>query len=386
MSNVGLSMQENSSGESKTPRPPKKRTHSRIAILLALVVVVGLVGAGAYAAVWGWKRIQASQAAEDYPGPGSGEVVIEVTKGQTLADIGQTLKANDVVMTVQAFTDAAMLEEDATTISPGRYLMLQQMTGADAVQRLLNPKSRNEMTVVLPEGLRTDQVVEILSDVSGKKEAQFNAIITTPGRLPLPDWAEGTGEARAEGFLFPATYQFDKDATPSQMLTAIVTKFNEVAEAMDFEARSKDTGLSPYEVLTVASLVEAEAPSGAFGKVSRVVYNRLDPKTWGGTYGYLGFDSTINYVLKQSEINLSESDRQINSPYNTFTEKHQGLPPTPIENPGQDAMEAALDPADGDWLYFVTTDPDTGETKFTADYNEFLGFQNEFEAWLRENQ
>jgi UPF0755 protein len=116
------------------------------------------------------------------------------------------------------------------------------------------------------------------------------------------------------------------------------------------------------------------------------VYNRLDPKTWGGTYGYLGFDSTINYVLKQSEINLSESDRQINSPYNTFTEKHQGLPPTPIENPGQDAMEAALDPADGDWLYFVTTDPDTGETKFTADYNEFLGFQNEFEAWLRENQ
>lgn len=387
MSNLGLSMQENSSGGPRPPHTPKKKgKRSGIAIVIAMLVVFGVVAAVGYGGYMVFQKIQASQPAEDYPGPGDGEVVIEVTEGQTLADIGKTLKSNDVVASVQAFTDAALLEENATNITPGRYLMLQQMAGTDAVQRLLDPVSRNENTIVLAEGLRTDQTVEILSDVTGIKESQFMNIITTPGRLPLPEWADGTGEARAEGFLFPATYQFDKDASASEILTAIVDRFNEVAAEIDFEARAADNGVNPYEALTVASLVQAEAPPEDFDKVSRVVYNRLNPETWGGTYGYLGFDSTVNYVLKQSEINLSESDRQINSPYNTFTEKHQGLPPTPIENPGKAAMEAALDPAPGNWLYFVTTNPNTGKTKFTDNYNEFLGFQNEFEAWLRENQ
>lgn len=387
MSNLGLSMQENSSGGPKPPRPSKKKgKRSGIAIVIALLVVLGAVAAVGYGGYMLFQKVQASQPAEDYPGPGDGEVVIEVSEGQTLADIGKTLKNNDVVASVQAFTDAALLEENATNITPGRYLMLQQMAGADAVQRLLDPVSRNENTVVLAEGLRTDQTVEILSDVTGIKESQFMNVITTPGRLPLPEWADGTGDARVEGFLFPATYQFDKDASASQILTALVEKFNEVAAEIDFEARAADNGVNPYEALTVASLVQAEAPPEDFDKVSRVVYNRLDPETWGGTYGYLGFDSTVNYVLKQSEINLSESDRQINSPYNTFTEKHQGLPPTPIENPGKAALEAALEPAPGNWLYFVTTNPTTGKTKFTDNYNEFLGFQNEFEAWLRENQ
>lgn len=386
MSNVGLSMQESSSGGPRPPRPPKKRKRSRAALVVALLVVAGLLVGAGYGAYLAFERIQAGEPAPDYPGPGSGEVVIEVSEGETLADIGQTMKDADVVASVQAFTEAAMLEEDATNVTPGRYLMLQQMTGAQAVERMLNPKSRNENTVVLPEGLRTDQVVEILSDVTGRKKSEFMNIITTPGRLDLPEWAEGTGEARAEGFLFPATYAFDKDATASKILNELVAKFNEVAAEIDFEARAKETGYNPYEVLTVASLVQAEAPPEDFRKVSQVVYNRLDPQTWGGTYGYLGFDSTVNYVLKQSEINLSESDRRINSPYNTFTEQHQGLPPTPIENPGEAALEAALKPADGDWLYFVTVDPNTGRTKFTANYNEFLGFQDEFEAWLRENQ
>jgi UPF0755 protein len=387
MSNLGLSMQENSSGGPRPPQKPKKQgKRSKAALIIAAVVIlVGfvVVGYGAYRVV---NMIQASAPADDYPGPGSGEVVIEVTAGETLADIGKTLKEDDVVASVQAFTEAAMLEEDATNITPGRYLMLEQMSGADAVQRLLNPESRNENTIVLPEGLRTDQVVEILSDVTGIKESQFDAVIATPGRLPLPDWAEGTGEARVEGFLFPATYAFDKRATATEILTGLVDKFNEVTAEMDFENRAEATGYSPYEVLITASLVQAEAPPEDFDKVSRVVYNRLDPDTWGGTYGYLGFDSTINYVLKQSEINLTESDRATNSPYNTFTEQHQGLPPTPIENPGQAALEAALEPAEGDWLYFVTTNPNTGKTKFTDNYNEFLGFQNEFEAWLRNNQ
>ena len=166
----------------------------------------------------------------------------------------------------------------------------------------------------------------------------------------------------------------------------VLEKFNVVADEMDFETRAAETGYTPYEVLTVASLAQAEAPPDDFGKVARVVYNRIEPETWGETYGYLGFDSTVNYALKKSDINPSGPDREINSPYNTFTEQHQGLTPTPINSPGEAAMEAALDAPQGDWLYFVTTNPDTGKTKFTNDYGEFLGYKEEFQTWYREQQ
>ena len=391
MSNVGLSMQETPSGGDPQPQKTKKKRRRQKGRSGAVIVVslLVLLGAGAVVGYFGYQllgRVQASAPVADYPGPGEGEVVIEVLKGETLTDIGVTLADADVVASVAAFSNAALAEPDATGIMPGRYAMLQKMSGEGAVQRLLDPAASNINTVVIPEGLRTDQVVAILAKETSGSKKQFNKIIRDPTALPLPDWARGTGEARVEGFLFPATYEFDKQEKPKQILNVMVDKFNAVAEEIDFVNRAESLGYSPYEVLTVASLVQAEAPPEDFGKVSRVVYNRLEPETWGGTYGYLGFDSTVNYILKQSEINLTESDRAINSPYNTFTEKHQGLTPTPINNPGEAAMEAALEPPEGNWLYFVTTNPDTGKTKFTDDYNVFLGYQDEFEAWLRENQ
>lgn len=393
MSNVGLSMAENSSGGPRPPRRPKqKKKRTGTAIVVAIVVVVGLIAAVGYGGFMVLQRLESSQPAADYPGEGSGKVVVEVEKGQTLADIGTTLQQKDVVASVQAFTDAALVEEEATNITPGRYKMAAQMSGAAAVQALLDPASRHLNTIVLPEGMRTYETVEVLSDVTGISESQFFTLIESPNRLPYPDWNEGSGKARGEGFLFPATYEFDKDATAEEILTTIVNRFNEVATELNFEEESKKTGFTPYEALTVASLLQAEALPEDFDKVSRVVYNRLDEKTWGGTYGYLGFDSTLNYGLRldgviiPQEINIPNDKRTYKSPYNTFTEQNQGLPPTPIQNPGKAAMESALNPADGDWLYFVTTNPDTGKTKFTADYNEFIGYSNEFEAWLRRNQ
>lgn len=387
MSNVGLSMQENSAEEPQEPRRPKrKRGRSGFVIFISLVVVLGLGAAVAYGAFLVIDRLEESAPVADYPGPGNDEVVITVEQGETLTDIGGTLYQDGVVASVQAFTDAALLEEEATGVTPGRYLMLTEMSGAGAVERLLDPASRNENNITIPEGLRTDQTVALLAKATGKKKKNFDAVIQTPGALPLPEWAEGTGEARVEGFLFPATYEFDKNATPEEMLTVMVEKFNAVADDLDFEVRAAQTGYSAFEVLTVASLAQAEAPPDDFGKVARVVYNRIEPETWGETYGYLGFDSTVNYALKKSDINPSGPDREINSPYNTFTEQHQGLTPTPINSPGEAAMEAALEAPDGDWLYFVTTNPDTGKTKFTNDYGEFLGYKEEFQTWYREQQ
>ena len=142
--------------------------------------------------------------------------------------------------------------------------------------------------------------------------------------------------------------------------------------------------MTPYEAMIIASLVQAEGHPDDFDKVARVIYNRLDPETWGGTYGLLQMDATVNYALDKSEINLTTEELQnTDSPYNTY--KNPGLPPTPINSPGEAAIEAALNPADGDWLYYVTVNPDSGETKFTADYNEFLGFKSELTDWLAAN-
>lgn len=388
MSNVGLPMQQSPSGGPKQPgrkssRGKKKR--SGLAVLLAIIIIGGLLAAVGVGAYWAYGKFQAAQPAADYPGPGSGEVVIEVVEGETLTDIGATLQQADVVASTQAFAEAAAKNKDATSITPGAYLMLKQMAAADAVERLLDPSSRNENTVTISEGLRTAQVVETLSASTGIKEKEFQAVLDSPSRLPLPSWAKGTGPARTEGFLYPATYEFEKDATADDILNAMVAKFTEVTDEMDFETRSKKLGYSPYEVLNVASLIQAEAHEDDFNKVSRVIYNRLEPETWGETYGYLGLDATLNYALEQFETNISESDLDFDSPYNTRTEKHQGLPPTPINNPGEQALEAALEPAKGDWLYYVTVNLDTGETKFTSNYNEFLNYQQQLRDWEAAN-
>ncbi len=387
MSNVGLSMQQSPSG-GQPPRGGKRKTgkkRSGFAVFLAVLLVGGLIAVVAIGGFWAFTKFKAAQPAADYPGPGSGEVVVEVREGQTLTDIGMTLQSADVVASTEAFAEAAALNNDATSITPGVYLMLEQMSATGAVERLLDPASRNENTVTIVEGLRTNQVVAALSDATGIKVKEFEDVLGSPSRLPLPTWAEGTGEARAEGFLFPSTYQFEKDASAEDMLNAMVAKFTEVTDEMDFVDRSKKTGYSPYEVLNVASLIQAEAHEDDFNKVSRVIYNRLDPDTWGETYGYLGLDATLNYALNQFETNISESDLNLDSPYNTRTEQHQGLPPTPINNPGEQALEAALKPATGDWLYYVTVNLDSGETKFTSNYNEFLGFQQELRDWEAAN-
>ena len=158
-------------------------------------------------------------------------------------------------------------------------------------------------------------------------------------------------------------------------------RWYQAADKIGLDKGAKEIGRSPYEVLTVASLVQAEGRPDDYAKIARVIYNRMDPDTWGGTYGYLQMDTTINYALKNKDLVLTtEQVQNTESPFNTY--KYQGLPPTPINSPGEAAMDAALHPAEGDWLWYVTTNTDTGETKFTNDYDEFLVFKQEFSDFL----
>jgi UPF0755 protein len=208
--------------------------------------------------------------------------------------------------------------------------------------------------------------------VTGIPLAQLEKAAADASAIGLPKYSGGN----AEGFIFPATYEVDKGETAKTILSKTVAKYKDIADEANMASGAQELGVSTYEALIIASLVQAEGHPDDFDKVARVIYNRLDPKKWGGTYGLLQMDATINYALKSSEINLTEDQiKGTESKFNTY--KYPGLPPTPINSPGKAAIEAAVNPAKGDWLYYVTVNPETGETKFTNSYDEFLKFKRE---------
>jgi UPF0755 protein len=244
--------------------------------------------------------------------------------------------------------------------------MLQQMSAEGALDRLLDPAARLQTEVAIPEGLRLTEIVDRLAEASDVPLRDFEKALENPDRLGLPDYAEGS----AEGFLFPATYTFDPDASAQQMLRAMVDRYEQAADDVGLVEGAAAAGYTPREALIIASLVQAEVAERDFGKASRVVANRLE---LGMT---LGFDSTINYALGIDDLTLVNEQLEVDSPYNTYV--NTGLPPGPINAPGEQAMAAAINPPEGDWLYFVAVAPGSDATQFTADYEEFLQFKDEF--------
>jgi len=336
-----------------------KRVVIGVGLIAALVVVFGF-----YSVLGGGSE------SNDYVGSGTGSVDITVSRGESLTKIGTTLQAADVVKSVESFTSAAANNEDSTTIGPGKYTLKSQMSGESALLLMLDPASRAASRLVLPEGLRLGETVALSASATGLPTADFEQVLENPDALSLPIWAEN----RPEGFMFPATYDLVGDENAEAILNALVDRFNQSAINTDLEARAAQLGRSPYEILTVASLLEGEVIPEDFSKVAAVVYNRLEAKM------PLQFDSTVSYALGLDELQLSADQMDTESPYNTY--KVIGLPPTPINSPGESAMEAALSPAKGKWLYFVTVNPDTGETKFAKSYDKFLTLKAEYQAFM----
>jgi UPF0755 protein len=379
MSDLGIGMQPQ-----PAQRPPSGGRRSQAAISISVIAVVVILAAGLLVGRWALGAIRDS-APPDYPGPGSGSVTVTVNPGDSVTTIGTTLAEADVVASAEAFVRATDGDSRANTIAPGSYVMLLQMSAAGAFERLLDPAARDEVALALPEGLRIDQVVERTSAATGIPAAELQQVLRDPSAgLQLPQWNTQSGELRAEGQLFPATYQLPSSATALEVLQRFVDRFNESAEKVGIAGAQEAVGVTPYEALIVASLVQAEGIPEDFPKVARVIYNRLDEQTWGETYWFLQLDATLNYALQTSSLNLTDAQRETDTPYNTY--KYPGLPPTPINSPGDAAMAAALAPEPGDWLYYVTVNPDTGETRFTADYQEFLGYKAEFQAWCAANR
>ena len=338
-----------------------------------MLVALGVLLGGGYAVyAIGLSTLKAQFAPPpDYTGNGTGSVVVQVRQGDAASDIGNTLVAAHVVKSQEAFADAADADPDSRGIQVGFYQMKHKMSAQAALAILVDPANMMQDTVAIPEGWTVRQIVAQLARDTRFSRAQFEKVLRRPDAIGLPSYAGG----KPEGYLFPATYEIPPDATPQSINKIMVDRFDEAATKSGLQKYARRVGYSPHDVMTVASLVQAEARFDKdFPKVARVIYNRLHEKM------KLQFDSTVHYAVgKDGSVGTSARDRASSSPFNTYRRK--GLPPTPIASPGDKALRAALHPAHGSWLYFVTTNPDTGVTKFATSYKKHLRNKAEFDRW-----
>jgi len=342
-------------------RPRRRVTRMAAPVVAPIVVLVVL----AALALGGYKLYQHFQSA-DYSGPGTGRVMVQVLPGDTAESLAPRLVKLGVVASTGSFVSAVKASSDPTGLEPGFFLLHKHMNSALAYKLLLNPSSRIQTDVTIPEGLRLTSILALLEKKTGQPASAFTKALKDPAALGLPSYANGN----AEGFLFPATYDFNPGTSAQSMLQAMVTRFNQEAASINLPAKAKAAQLTENQVITVASILEAEAGNPKYyGQVAEVIYNRLN------TGMFLGLDSTVNYALHRFGVSLTQSQLHVNSPYNTVT--HKGLPPGPIDSPGNAAILAALHPDHGDLLYFVTVNLKTGLTLFTNSPSQFQQFVNE---------
>ncbi|HEX6932038.1 MAG TPA: endolytic transglycosylase MltG [Streptosporangiaceae bacterium] len=356
-------------GRGKVRGRKRRRFRGKAAFTAAIAVVVfilGVSGAFGYRYVHSWITNRYG----DYSGPGTGTVQITVTSGATLAGLGPTLVRQGVVMSLRPYETAAAA---ATGIlQPGVYKLHHHMNSALAVKLLLGSKARVKIQAVIIEGTRASKVAAELAAVTGLKASAFQQIIDNPpAALGLPSWAKGSS---AEGFLFPDTYTFLPHESALQILKAMVREFNQKVDSISIESNAAKVFTTPWHVLIVASMIQAEAGSLAdMPKISRVAWNRLK-------LGLpLQFDSTVFYAMNKYGTHVNAQQEKFPSPYNTY--QHTGLPPGPIGNPGLDAIKAALHPVKADYLYFITdTRKKPYVTHFTNSLKQLQRWQQEFQG------
>lgn len=295
--------------------------------------------------------------------PGSkSDVLIDVAAGESGASIAQELFQAGVVKSSAAFFRIAVADSRAGSIAPGVHRIETKLCAADALAQLLD-RSRIENLISIVEGAWKSEVFKSLEKLGFSKIEISDAAKT----IAMPE-----GFSSLEGLLFPAQYSFDSSTMLPEILSEIILRSMKEMKIAGFHL-SKEK-FSKQELLTIASLVQAEGDTQDFTKISQVVRNRLAKGM------PLQFDSTVHFIKgDRGRIFLSTQSTFINSPYNTY--RRTGLPPTPINNPGAKALYAATHPENGPWLYFITVAP--GDTRFTDSYSEFMQWKLLYKQNLR---
>ena len=353
-------MTEQFQSSSRSPKKPKLAK-----LLLALVVVGGLVAGVGYVNRSSIRGFIDSFSEEEFTGEGTGLTEFTVAKGDTGETVARHLAEQGV--TKDYATTLRHIIAANPTFFPGTYSIPLQISSNKAIELLTNPTNMQTNKVTIPEGWRVKDIIVRLSKVTGISEAKFEAEAEDLSQFDLPKAAPSL-----EGYLFPATYSFDKSLDAKGILTIMVNRMKQELER--YGVANSDW----HKTLTFASIVQREARlTDDFYKVSRVFRNRLDINM------ALQSCATASYGVGEFSIIVTNRILNDDNPYDTY--KYAGLPIGPIAAPGSLALDATLNPVDGSWLYFVTWNLETGETIFSNTFAEHEAGIVKWDQWMAEN-
>jgi UPF0755 protein len=292
------------------------------------------------------------QSVQDLP-----EVIIEIPNGATGSQIASILFESGVVKSSQAYFRIAVGDARSQKVAPGSHRMTLKISARQALDQLLDP-DRIPNLIRVAEGAWKSEVEKAFITYGFTKQEVSKAFSS----LKLPQ-----GFSKSEGLIFPAQYSFPQGTSAQAAAQSMIDRFSDDPYGRKLLQGNKD--FSAQQLLTIASIVQAESTNEDFSKVARVIYNRLK-------IGMpLQMDSTVHFIMQaRGDIFLSRKSTTLNSPYNTYMKF--GLPPGPISSPSSDAIKATLEPIQGDWLYFITVAP--GDTRFTASFDEFSSWKVEY--------
>jgi UPF0755 protein len=374
-SGLGLRAETRVERRANRRRARGRRAFGCFAGLISLLVVGSLVAGAVVGFGKGKDALEGLFSAPDYQGAGTGTVVVEITKGQATASIADTLEKKEVVKSARAFERVARDDPRSLQIQAATYTLRKHMSAKAALDLMLNTaESVLVARVSVPAGKTKAEVALILQGSKMKLPAGAAATaLGKPASLGLPPYAHNN----AEGFLFPGTYDVPKNANAYTMLKLMTANYAKTAASLDLVNTASRKKLDPYQAVIVASIIGAETNrSEDYAKVARVIYNRMERGM------KLQMDSTIHYVVgKDGGVFTTPEQRENPSPYNTY--KYKGLPPTPISSPTRDELRAAINPAQGSWLYFTLVNLDTGETAFASSSEEHQANVKKLQAWCQ---
>lgn len=337
------------------PAPRRRRGPLRIVAATGVLLVVGVI-AGALGLYF----------LSPHGSITAGRTVrLDVKSGSTTRDIASALLAAGVIENANGFALRARLSGADGTLRPGVYDLVTGASDREVIDLLESGPPAGDLTVTIPEGFRLDQIADRLNRDAGIPQAGFLALAEhgAPRFAGRHSYLYGAYKGSLEGYLFPKTYRLRKNMTAEQVIEMMLEQFDRETAGLDMSV-AQERGLTPQQIVIVASMIERESKLDRERPlVSSVIYNRLREGM------RLKIDATIEYVLRDKRLRLTNSDLYTKSPYNTYL--HEGLPPGPISNPGLEALSAAVAPADTRFLYYVLTGKDGSHT-FTTNLADFL--------------
>jgi UPF0755 protein len=339
-------------------RAPRDRRRGGVILLIVILLLVGLVVA---AGGW-WTWATAASGRQD-------KIVVVIPAGSTGAQVADILKKADVIRSTFAFKVMSRFRGFSKGFEAGTYTNLTTNMSVSAALTALKagPLPQKSLSAVFPEGLTVAQIAERVQDQLGIPKKDFIAAAQS-GTFSLPPYLP-KGSKNIEGFLFPKKYEFLAGVSADDVIQKMLDQFAKEVGGLAWGDYKKLGLKSRYDVVIVASMIEREAKFDEDrAKIARVIYNRLKKAP-----RLLQIDATVQYALNKYGPLLLE-DLKVQSPYNTYL--HPGLPPTPIASPGLASIEAALAPADGNWMYYLVCDAD-GHHAFTNSYAEFLRLKSD---------